>query len=145
MVKKVLFACTQNSFRSQVAEAFFNSKPPKEWVAISAGPKPSNSVNPKAIELMRERGVDISGKTTRKLTREMESEADIVVIVCGSECPIVNAKYVEHWSVENPAEMSLDDAREVVNEIEEKVNDLIDRISRGITPFEKQRFSLSYE
>ncbi len=143
MVRKVLFICVENSFRSQVAEAFFNANPPRGWIAVSAGPKPAEKVNPKAIQLMAERGIDISGNRPKKLTREMEAEAEIAVIVCsGSECPVVNAKHVENWGIEDPAEMSIEDARKVIDKIEARVKDLIERISRGEVPVEKARFSL---
>lgn len=135
MVGKVLFICVQNSFRSQVAEAFFNSNPPAGWVAVSAGPRPVENVNPKAVQLLRERGIDISGRRPKKLTREMEAEADIAVIVCsGSECPVVNVKHVENWGVEDPAGMSLEDARKVVSRIENMVRNLVERIVRGEAP-----------
>ncbi|MCS7138525.1 MAG: arsenate reductase ArsC [Crenarchaeota archaeon] len=138
MVRKVLFVCVQNSFRSQVAEAFFNQNPPEGWIAISAGPKPADKVNPVAIQLMAERGIDISGKKPKKLSKEMEAEAEIAVIVCsGSECPVVSVKYVENWGIEDPAEMSLEDARRIVDEIEVRVRDLAERIGRGDVPTEK--------
>ncbi|MEM2929780.1 MAG: arsenate reductase ArsC [Thermoproteota archaeon] len=144
MVKRVLFLCVQNSFRSQVAEAFFNSNPPAGWVAVSAGPKPAASVNPKAVQLMKEKGIDISSKKPKKLTREMEAEADIAVIVCSSsECPVVNVKHVENWGIEDPAEMSLEDARRVLGEIEERVRGLVERISRGDAPVGEQRLRLT--
>ena len=144
MVRKVLFICVQNSFRSQVAEAFFNSNPPAGWVAVSAGPKPAEKINPKAVQLLREKGIDVSGKKPRKLTRDMEAEADIAVIVCsGSECPFVNVKHVENWGFEDPAEMSLEEAREVVNRIEARVRDLVERIKRSEAPSEGSRLSLS--
>jgi len=144
MARKVLFICVQNSFRSQVAEAFFNASPPVGWVAVSAGPKPADRVNPKAVQLMRERRIDISDKKPKKLTKEMEAEADIAVIVCsGSECPLVNVKHVENWGIEDPAEKSLDDARKIVDEIWRKVSDLVERIARGEAPVEqKSSFSL---
>ncbi|NHV99988.1 MAG: arsenate reductase ArsC [Thaumarchaeota archaeon] len=144
MVRKVLFICVQNSFRSQVAEAFFNLNPPPGWVAVSAGPKPAEKINPKAVQLLKEKGIDVSGRKPRKLTREMEAEADIAVIVCsGSECPVVNVKHVEHWGFEDPAEMSLEEAREVVNRIEAKVRDLAERITRGEAPSDDSSLSLS--
>jgi len=143
MVRKVLFVCVQNSFRSQVAEAFFNSNPPPGWVAVSAGPKPADRINPKAVQLMKERGIDISGGKPKKLTGGIEAEAEIAVIVCsGSECPVINVKHVENWEIEDPAEMSLEDARRVVDKIEEKVRGLVERISRGEVPEEKPRLSL---
>ncbi|MEM1557352.1 MAG: low molecular weight phosphatase family protein [Thermoproteota archaeon] len=138
MVKKVLFVCVQNSFRSQVAEAFFNQNPPEGWVAISAGPKPAERVNPKAIQLMAERRIDLSDKKPKKLSKEMEAEVEIAVIVCsGSECPVVNVKHVENWEIEDPAEMRLEDARKIIDEIEAKVRDLVERIRRGDGSIEK--------
>ncbi|MBO3840094.1 MAG: arsenate reductase ArsC [Thermoproteota archaeon] len=146
MVRKVLFVCVQNSFRSQVAEAFFNANPPEEWIAVSAGPKPAEKVNPNAVQLMAEKGIDISDKKPKKLTSEMEAEADIVVIVCGgTECPVVNAKYIENWEIEDPAEKSLEDARRIVDKIESKVRDLIKRISDGRVPQEGIRLNLNLE
>ncbi|MGQ9479346.1 MAG: arsenate-mycothiol transferase ArsC [Thermoproteota archaeon] len=143
MVRKVLFVCVQNSFRSQVAEALFNANPPEGWVAISTGPKPADRVNSKAVQLMKEKGIDISDKKPKKLTREIESQADIAVIVCsGSECPIVNVKHVEDWGIEDPAEMSLDDARRVVNKIESMIIDLVKRIGEGKIPPEDIGLSL---
>ncbi|MEM2100332.1 MAG: low molecular weight phosphatase family protein [Thermoproteota archaeon] len=144
MVRKVLFICVQNSFRSQVAEAFFNANPPAGWVAVSAGPKPANTINPKAVQLMEERGIDISSRKPKKLTREIEVEADIAVIVCsGSECPVVSVKHVENWGIEDPAEKSIEDARKIVDKIWRKVSDLVERISRGEAPVEeKPSFSL---
>lgn len=137
MLRKVLFVCVQNSFRSQVAEAFFNANPPEGWVAISAGPKPAEKVNPNAVQLMAERGIDISGKKPKKLTSEMEAEADVVVIVCGgAECPVVNAKYIENWEIEDPAGKSLEDAHRIIDRIEYRVKDLIKRISDGRVPRE---------
>ncbi len=144
MARKVLFICVQNSFRSQIAEALFNANPPAGWVAISAGPKPADRVNPKAVQLMKERKIDISGKTPRKLAGEMEAEADIAVIVCsGSECPVVNVKHVENWEIEDPAGKSLEGARKIVDEIWKKVSDLIERIARGEAPVEEERPSFS--
>lgn len=138
MAKKVLFICVQNSFRSQVAEAFFNQNPPEGWTAISAGPKPAEKVNPKAIQLMAEKGMDLSNKKPKMLSKEMEAEAEIAVIVCsGSECPVVNVKHVENWKIEDPAEMKVEDARKVVEEIEAKVRDLVERIRKGEAPLEK--------
>lgn len=137
MVKKVLFVCTQNSFRSQVAEALFNANPPRGWIAISAGTKPAENINPKAVLLIREKGMDISGKRPKKLTSEIQSQADIAIMVCsGSECPLVNAEHIEDWGIEDPAEMSLEDARRIVDKIEKRVRDLVERISKGEAPTE---------
>jgi len=57
--KLVLFVCVENSFRSQMAEAYFNHYAPEGWKAVSAGVRPASEVHPNAIRLMREEGIDI--------------------------------------------------------------------------------------
>lgn len=65
----------------------------------------------------------------------LTNQADIAVAVCsGTECPLISSKYVENWGIEDLSVMSLDKAREVVSEIEVKVDDLRDRIARGVVP-----------
>jgi len=59
VLKVILFACTQNSFRSQIAEAYFNKFAPKGWTAISAGIRPADTVHFNAIQLMREEGKEL--------------------------------------------------------------------------------------
>lgn len=128
-MKTVLFVCVENSFRSQIAEAYFNKFAPKGWQAISAGSRPAENVHPNAVLLMREEGIDISDKKPKVLTFEMQTKADASVIVCGSaECPVVYVKDVEEWSVPDPAKMSLDDARKIRDLIKLKVLDYIERL-----------------
>jgi protein-tyrosine-phosphatase len=62
-MKMVLFTCVENTFRSQIAEAYFNKYAPSGWKATSAGIKPANRVPPNAVRLMFEEGIDISHKT----------------------------------------------------------------------------------
>ncbi|MGB9675616.1 MAG: arsenate reductase ArsC [Candidatus Bathyarchaeales archaeon] len=128
-MKTVLFVCVENSFRSQIAEAYFNKFAPEGWQAISAGSRPAEKVHPNAILLMREEGIDISGKKPKALTFEMQTRADAAVIVCGSaECPVVYVKDVEEWNVPDPAKMPLDEARKIRDLIKSKVLDYIKRL-----------------
>jgi protein-tyrosine-phosphatase len=128
-MKTVLFACVENSFRSQVAEAYFRKFAPKEWIAISGGVKPAAEVHPNAVLLMREEGIDISNKKPQALTKELQLKADVGIVVCGSaECPVVYAKHVESWGMPDPAKMSLDDARKVRDAIKNKVLSLIEKL-----------------
>jgi protein-tyrosine-phosphatase len=130
--KIVLFACVENSFRSQIAEAYFNKYAPNGWKAISAGTKPADKVNQNAVLLMLEDGIDISQKKPQLMTRELQRKADIAIIVCsGNECPVVYAKHVEEWNIQDPAKMSLEEARKIRDEIKNKVLELIERIKRG--------------
>lgn len=128
-MKTVLFVCVENSFRSQIAEAYFNKYAPEGWTATSAGLTPAERVHPNAVRLMLEEGIDISRKKPKIMTRELQEKADIAIIVCsGALCPVVYTKHVEEWNMPDPAKMPLDEARKVRGAIKAKVLDLIERL-----------------
>ena len=89
-MKKVLFLCTGNSCRSQMAEAIVNARLGNEWEAVSAGTKPTGYVHPKALAALSEIGIQHEGRS--KLADEFRGEHfDVVVTVCDSaaeECPL---------------------------------------------------------
>ncbi|MEM3506223.1 MAG: arsenate reductase ArsC [Candidatus Bathyarchaeia archaeon] len=129
----VLFVCVENSFRSQIAEAYFNKFAPEGWMAISAGLTPAERVHPNAVKLMLEEGIDISHKKPQLLTRELQEKADMAVIVCsGALCPIVYARYIEEWNTLDPANLSLEEARKIRDSIKDKVLELIERIKTDL-------------
>ncbi|MGB9960366.1 MAG: arsenate reductase ArsC [Candidatus Bathyarchaeales archaeon] len=129
-MKTVLFVCVENSFRSQIAEAYFNKHAPEGWKAVSAGLTPAERVHPNAVKLMLEEGIDISHKKPQIMIRELQEKADVAVIVCsGSLCPVVYAKHVEEWKMPDPAKMTLDEARKIRDAIKEKVLDLVKRLA----------------
>jgi arsenate reductase len=131
-LKTILFVCVENSFRSQIAEAYFNKYAPEGWKAISAGIKPAEKVHPNAVKLMLEEDIDISHKKPKPMTRELQEKAEIAIIVCsGSLCPVVYTKHVEEWNMPDPAKMPLDEARKVRDAIKTKVLDLIERLKKG--------------
>jgi len=109
MKKKVLFLCTSNSCRSQMAEAIVNARLGDQWEAVSAGTKPAGYVHPKAIQVLQEIGIQHQGKS--KLADEYRSlPLDLVVTVCDSaaeECPLWlgQGKRVHH-SFDDPAKAS---------------------------------------
>ncbi|MEM2569985.1 MAG: arsenate reductase ArsC [Candidatus Bathyarchaeia archaeon] len=128
----VLFVCVENSFRSQIAEAYFNRFAPEGWRAVSAGLTPAERIHPNAVRLMLEEGIDISHKKPQLLTREIQEAADMAVIVCsGALCPIVYTERVEEWDMPDPAKMPLEEARKIRDAIKERVIDLIERIKSG--------------
>lgn len=128
-MKTVLFICAENSFRSQIAEAYFNKYAPKGWRAMSAGVTPAERVHPNAVKLMLEEDADIREKKPQPLTPELQEQAELVVIVCGGGlCPVVSAKYVERWEVPDPAPMTIEEAREVREGIKRRVFGLIERL-----------------
>lgn len=128
-MKTVLFVCVENSFRSQIAEAYFNHYAPACWKAVSAGITPAEDVNPNAVKLMFEEGIDISSQKPKALTRELQQKADLAVIVCsGAQCPVVYARKVEEWSIPDPAKMPLKEARKIRDEIKRRVLNLIEQL-----------------
>jgi len=92
----VLFVCVHNSGRSQMAEAFFNHLAGGRARAISAGTNPDAALDPVVVKVMKELGIDLSGKKPKILTPEMMGQADEVVSMgCGVEgvCP---ARYIKN-------------------------------------------------
>ena len=125
-MKQVLFVCTHNAGRSQMAEAFFNRLAPEDVRAESAGQEPGQGVWPTVIEAMREVGLDLAGKRPKKLLPEMQLHADwAVTLACGATCPFVPTT-VEDWDILDPAGRSLDEVRHIRDQVEVRVQDLID-------------------
>jgi arsenate reductase len=126
-MKKVLFVCTQNAGRSQMAEALFNRLAPGDVRAESAGEQPRREgVWPEVVEVMREIGIDLGSKRPKKLLPEIQLHADwAVTLACGAHCPFVPT-VVEDWDVPDPAGKSLDEVRLIRDQIEMRVRDLID-------------------
>ena len=126
-MKKVLFVCTHNAGRSQMAEALFNRYAPNDVRAESAGQQPrSEGVWPTVVEAMGEIGVDLSGKRPKKLLVEMQLHADwAVTLACGATCPYVPT-IVEDWYVPDPAGKSLEEVRAIRDAIDVRVRELVD-------------------
>lgn len=105
--KKVLFLCTGNAARSQMAEALARLDHDDVIVALSAGSHPAGMVHPGAIRAIGELGPDISQARSKSADEFQDTDFDVVVTVCDSaalDCPIwPNAKRLEHWSIEDPS------------------------------------------
>jgi len=125
-MKKVLFVCVENARRSQMAEAFLNKLAKGQAVAVSAGDRPASKVDEKAVEVMKEIGIDITEQRPKALTMKMVEEADVVITMgCGADvCPVV-PKRVEEWKIEDPAGKPVAKFREVRNEIKKRVEKLV--------------------
>ncbi len=106
MKKRVLFLCTGNSARSQMAEGFLRHMAGKEFEVFSAGTKPAQ-VNPLTIKVMDEAGVDISKHRSKSAMEFIGQQFDYVITVCDNArqtCPIFHGKYEKiHWSLKDPA------------------------------------------
>lgn len=107
MNTKVLFLCTGNSCRSQMAEGFLRAYGGEKYEAYSAGTKPS-AVNPLAVEVMREVGIDISGQRSKNVGEYVGQHFPLVITVCNNareHCPIFPGPCLrEHWPFDDPAE-----------------------------------------
>lgn len=123
-MKYVLFVCTHNAGRSQMAEAFFERYAPEDVRAESAGSDPARQVWPGAVEVMREVGIDISARKPKRLTTEMQLHADWAVTMgCGDVCPYVPTA-VDAWDIPDPADRPIDAVREIRDMIDERVREL---------------------
>jgi arsenate reductase len=104
--KKVLFLCTGNSCRSQMAEALVNNRLGDEWIAVSAGTKPAGYIHPKAIQVLGEWNIEHQGQS-KHADQYRDWEIDLVVTVCDSaaeECPVWLGKGRKvHHSFPDPA------------------------------------------
>ncbi len=122
----VLFLCTHNAGRSQMALGFFQALTGDNAVAWSGGSEPGLQVNPAAIAAMAERGIDISGEFPKPWTDETVRAADVVVTMgCGDACPIFPGKRYENWDVDDPAGQGVEDVRPIRDEVERRVRGLM--------------------
>jgi arsenate reductase (thioredoxin) len=125
-MKYVLFVCTQNAGRSQMAQALFENHGPPDIRAESAGAEPADRVHPVVVEAMREIGIDLSSRGPKKLTLEMQLHADwAITLACGAKCPYVPS-IVEDWNIADPADRPIDEVRLIRDEIELRVKDLLE-------------------
>jgi len=124
-MKYVLFVCTHNAGRSQMAQAFFERHGPPDVRAESAGQEPADAVWPEVVEAMAEVGIDLSEIRPRKLTVEMQLHADwAITLACGAQCPFVPTT-VEDWDVPDPAGRSLEEVRAIRDGVEARVKELV--------------------
>jgi arsenate reductase len=112
--RSVLFLCTGNSARSQIAEALMNKKARGRFVASSAGSHPAARVNPFAIQALRDIGIDWTGHAPRSVDELVGEKFDFVITVCDNAkeaCPIMPGHPIHaHWGMEDPAEVDATDA-----------------------------------
>ncbi len=124
-MKYVLFVCTQNAGRSQMAEAFFERYAPEDLRGESAGQEPADRLHPAVVEAMAEVGIDLSERRPKKLSLEMQLHADrAITLACGARCPYVPT-VVEDWDVPDPAGKPLAEVRVIREQIEYRVKDLL--------------------
>ena len=125
-MKKILFVCVENSCRSQMAEAFGHIHKSPDLAVYSAGSSPSGQVNPRAIEVMAERDYPLHNHRSEGLDKVQELEFDAVVTMgCGDKCSGISAHQRQDWPLPDPKHLPLEQFRQVRDEIETRVIDLI--------------------
>ena len=127
-MKKVLFVCVENAGRSQMAEGFAKKYAQDKFEVSSAGNKPADKVNPVVVEVMKEKGMDISGNKPKLITFQMANNSDLIVTMgcgAGNICPGPFFKETIDWGLEDPKGQPIEKVREIRDEIERRVKQLI--------------------
>jgi protein-tyrosine-phosphatase len=122
----VLFVCVHNAGRSQMAAGFLTALSDGAVDVRSAGSMPGDRINPVAVEAMAEVGIDIAANQPKVLTDQAVQDSDVVITMgCGDACPFYPGKRYEDWELEDPAGKSIGTVREVRDEIEVRVKELL--------------------
>jgi arsenate reductase len=125
----VLFVCVHNAGRSQMAAGFMNSLSHGKVRVLSAGSAPKDSINPIAVAVMAEVGIDIANNQPKVLTTEAVQESDVVITMgCGDTCPFYPGKRYEDWVLEDPAGKEIEVVRQIRDEIKARVTNLLSEI-----------------
>jgi protein-tyrosine-phosphatase len=130
MTPTVLFLCTHNAGRSQMAMGFFRHLAGDQAVVWSGGSEPASSINPAAVEAMRERGIDISQQYPKPWTDEVVRAADVIISMgCGDACPVFPGRRYEEWLLDDPAGLDVESVRPIRDEIERRVRRLLTELA----------------
>jgi arsenate reductase len=122
----VLFVCVHNAGRSQMAAGWLKQLAGDRIQVWSAGSEPADRVNPTAVDVMREVGIDITNEMPKILTTNSVSGADVVVTMgCGDTCPFFPGKRYEDWELTDPAGQPIEVVRKVRDEIKARIHALI--------------------
>lgn len=131
----VLFLCNHNAGRSQMAMGFFNHLAGGGAVVWSGGSAPKGEINPAAVAVMAERGIDISSEYPKPWTGEIIQAADVVVSMgCGDAGPMLPGRRHEDWELDDPADRDVADVRLIRDEIERRVRLLLDDLQIPCRP-----------
>ncbi|MFG3708214.1 arsenate reductase ArsC [Micromonospora sp. NPDC047670] len=122
----VLFVCGHNAGRSQMAAGWLRHLAGDAVEVRSAGSAPAGTVNPAAVEAMREVGVDISDQTPKLLEYATAESSDVIVTMgCGDACPVFPGRRYEDWRLADPAGKGVEAVRPIRDEIRVRVERLL--------------------
>lgn len=129
-VPEVLFVCIHNAGRSQMAAGLLNKRAEGRVHVRSAGSTPAGELNPRVVEAMQEIGIDISQEFPKPLNDEFVKSADVVITMgCGDACPIYPGKRYEDWELVDPAGQDLETVRQIRDEIDTRVQALVNQLT----------------
>ena len=122
----VLFVCVHNAGRSQMAAGFMRELSGGRVEVLSAGSEPKDQINPVAVQVMAEEGIDIAGEQPKILTTDAVKESDVVITMgCGDTCPIFPGKRYEDWDLTDPAGRPVEEVRPIRDDIKQRVENLL--------------------
>jgi arsenate reductase len=133
----VLFLCTHNAGRSQMAMGFFKHLAGGQADVYSGGSEPADEMNPAAIAAMAEKSIDIATEHPKRWTMGMLEAVDVVITMgCGDSCPVLPGRRYEEWVLSDPAGQPLEAIRPIRDEIEQRVRTLLDQLGVSAEPDE---------
>ena len=133
MPKNILFVCVENAGRSQMAEAFFKKYAGDKFDAVSAGTSPSFKLNPLAIQVMKEIGIDMTAQVPKELSDSMITNSSKTVnmgCMDKESCPTLFVNDVLDWNISDPKEKSIEQVRIIRDQIKHKILILIDSFEK---------------
>src|SRR3954447_24841560 len=126
----VLFVCVHNAGRSQMAAGWLRHFAGDAAEVRSAGSGPAKEINPVAVEVMREVGIDITAETPKQLRWETAQGSDVIITMgCGDACPIFPGKRYEDWKLDDPAGQGIEAVRPIRDDIRARVEQLITELT----------------
>lgn len=131
-VPSVVFLCTHNAGRSQMAAGWLERLAGGRAEVYSGGSDPASEVNPSAIAVMAEVGIDIAHEYPKPWTEEVLRAADVIITMgCGDACPIFPGKRYEDWELTDPQGKSVEEVRPIRDDIRRRVEILLSQLEAG--------------
>ncbi len=125
----ILFLCIHNAGRSQMAAGFARELSHGRVDIFSGGSEPADQVNPVAVEVMNELGINISGYQPQRFTDDLLAQVDVVVTMgCGDTCPFIPGKTYIDWPLDDPKGKPLEEVRRIRDEIKTRVETLLSQL-----------------
>ena len=127
--KTIVFICVENARRSQMAQGFAERLGKGKSQTYSAGSRPSSQIDPLVVEVMKEKGVDLSSRHPKGLDDLPPVEMDYLVTMgCEETCPAVQARKTIEWEIPDPKGKPIDEIRRIRDMVEAKVKILLDEV-----------------